>query len=57
MKWQRDIQLFPLKCCQVVFDLVVLGVFRADVIVDTGSFLECVNIFRTQYTSNALDPV
>lgn len=39
LKGQIDIRLFPLKCGQVVLDLVVLGVFRADIIVDTGSFL------------------
>lgn len=57
LKGQRNARLFSLKCGQVVLDLVVLGVFRADIIVDTGSFLESVNILGTRYTSDILNPV
>lgn len=39
-----DAHLFPGKGRQGVLNLVVLGVFRANIIVDAGSFLELIAI-------------
>lgn len=55
-KKKKSPHLFPLKCSQSVLDLVVLGVFRANIIVDTGSFLQpAINLTNTKHKHRVCD--
>lgn len=55
----RDSLLFPLKDGQCVLDLIVLGVFPSDVVVDTGSFLPFISMAprHQEYFSHLLKQI